>query len=186
MELQIIMASLSRVNMRMVWISVSIASLFVWGTILWDYTHDGVPTHYMLQSDSLPGFSNWLGAITIPVFTWWLMCRIAKRVGQRTLWSEAQSELVGLITGILFSICLSYFFTIGSDLPGYLTLAVFALSLFIPIYLSHYMLGYVLGLVYTFGGVLPILFSAIIATIGWLIYNGLRPALLYIFRGVVK
>ncbi len=59
--------------------------------------------------------------------------------------------------------------------PGLLLLA-----LFLPIYKSEYFLGFVLGMSYTFGALLPTGFSAIVALIAVVIYNYVRPIPMYL------
>jgi len=50
-------------------IRIVITTLFiiaVTGALFWEYTHDGVVTHYILQSDDMPGISNWWGVNYYP------------------------------------------------------------------------------------------------------------------------
>ena len=51
----------------------AVVTLLVWSHIAWDYFHEGIPVHYLLHNADLPGIPNWLGAIVLPFFTWFLL-----------------------------------------------------------------------------------------------------------------
>lgn len=169
-----------------------LVTLFVWGLLIWDYFHAGVPSHHLLAREDLPSFSNWWGGLLIPVLTWFLTWRIQKR-----LTNEAIQPVIELprnvwlpfLASLLFGILLSVFFAFRvSGLPGYMMLSVFGIALFFPVYRSEYLLGFVLGLIYTFGGVLPILIGSILIFGAFIIHKLIRPIILFILRkiGIIK
>jgi hypothetical protein len=51
-------------------------------------------------------------------------------------------------------------------------------SLIFPIYYSEFILGFIIGMTYTFGAILPTIFILIIAALGFLIYRFIRPLML--------
>ncbi|MEO1487700.1 MAG: hypothetical protein AAFU57_18330, partial [Bacteroidota bacterium] len=57
-----------------------VVTALVWGHVLWDYFHDGIPTHYLFHDKNMPGIPNWIGAIILPFFTWILLHRMQKRL----------------------------------------------------------------------------------------------------------
>ena len=75
---------------------------------------------------------------------------------------------------------MSIFFTIGSDLPGYMMIGIMPLSFFIPLYRPEYLLGFVLGMTYTFGPILPIIVAIILTVIFIISYKLIRYGILYI------
>lgn len=143
-----------------------VVSILMWAFLAWDHFHGGVPTHYILHNDDYPGFSNWWGAITIPLVTWGLLHLINRRVHNQEK-DQTSSILYGFIGHLVFAVVLSYFFITGSDMPGYLALGHIALSFFIPLYRAECLLGYILGMVFIFGSILPLLFAIFL----WIIFT---------------
>jgi MFS family permease len=159
-----------------------IVTIAIWLLLIWDYYHDGVPTHHLLQQEDLPGFSNWLGGILIPLLTWFLLHRIHKRISNNTTVVKFPSTIVYTFLGALtFGILLSVFFTLQySDLPFYMIVSLVLLALFYPIYRAECFLGFVIGMLFTFGGVLPIIIITILSLIGVFLYRIVRPGMLFI------
>lgn len=56
------------------------------------------------------------------------------------------------------------------------------LSFIVPIFFSEFILGFVLGMTYTFGAILPTAFVLVLAALGLLIYKFIRP----LFMRLVK
>ena len=82
---------------------------------------------------------------------------------------------------MLFGILLSLFFSFGyEDIPGYMLMGTFIVALFIPIYRSECLLGFVIGMSMTFGAVLPTLIGSVLILIYGIIYLVLRAFVLYI------
>ena len=82
---------------------------------------------------------------------------------------------LGLVFGMILSISFTDNFKPFLDNVLYLLLI---LSFVVPIFYSEFILGFVLGMTYTFGSILPTIFILIIASIGFLIYRFIRPFLL--------
>ncbi len=144
--------------------------------ILWEYFNGGVITHYLLADSSNPGFSNWWGLLTLPTLTWtilWLSERRTKNSEHGgTSGNNAGFRKEYFIGALVFGLTMSLLWEIGQEaILQYVVLLPWVLSLFIRIYLPETTLGFVLGMVFTFGGVLPIVFSVVIQTIGFLIYS---------------
>jgi hypothetical protein len=75
------------------------------------------------------------------------------------------------------------FFTLGNEgMSGYLLMSVLLISLFFPVYRAECLLGFVIGMTYTFGAILPTGIGSILAAIGFLIYNLIRLGLLFVFH----
>jgi hypothetical protein len=163
-------------------IFTGIVTILIWGHLAWDYFHGGVPTHHMLHRGDLPGISNWWGGIVLPLFTWFLLYLIQKRMSVSDK-SNSNSDLIHFVYrflgALLFGIVLSSFFTIGSDIPGYMMIAIIVLSFFIPLYRPEYLLGFVLGMTYTFGAILPMGIGIILTVISIISYKFIRYGILY-------
>ena len=167
-------------------ILTGLITMLIWASLAWDFFHDGVPTHYILQRQDLPGLSNWWGGIFLPLFTWILLVRIKRRLNQNDNLNIPSYTIYRFLGGLIFGIALSVFFTLGSEVPLYMMIAILFLSLFIPLFYSEYVLGYVLGMTYTFGGNLPI-FIVLVLTVLFLInYKIIRFGILHMVSIIKK
>jgi hypothetical protein len=164
----------------------------IWSLLAWYYYHGGVPSHHLLHRDDLPSFSNWWGGLLLPLLAWFLSYRIQKRIYNG---KEKDSKEVNLLTrvvygfvgALLFGIVLSTFFTFGNEeMPFYMMMGLLALALFFPIYRAECFLGFVMGMTFTFGGVLPIIIGSVLAIFGTVLYLLVRPALLFVSKGLLN
>jgi hypothetical protein len=175
-----------------VWFT-ALVTLAIWALLSYQHYHGGVPIHHLLADQSLPALSNWWGALLLPVVTWFLLYRIEKRVfpEQDTTRPGAstslQQVLYGFLAALVFGGVLSFFFTLRyMEVPNYMLLGLFALALFLPVYRAQCLLGFVLGMTYTFGAVLPTGFGLIFSLITLIIYLVVRPSILFIFSKLMR
>jgi hypothetical protein len=165
------------------------ATLAIGALLTWNYFNGGVPSHHVLADESLPLISNWWGALLIPSLTWFLTYRIQKRVYQVRNGEKSKRlnhALIGFVTALIFAALLAAFFTFGfSDLPGYMLLGLLLAALFLPIYRAECLLGFVFGMTYTFGAVLPTGVGTILALIGAVIYLLIRRGIIYLSSKLV-
>jgi hypothetical protein len=164
--------SFSRLRLRF---TITIA-LAIWSLLVWQYGHGGVPSHRFLARDDMPLISNWWGALTLPVLTWFLTGRIGHRLAQHvsdraatnSAWRKIQ---VGYAVALVYAISLAAAFMTGhNDISSGLFQALPVLALFVPIFRAECVLGFVLGLTYSFGGVLPVFIATILSVIGAVVY----------------
>src|SRR6056297_969866 len=160
----------------------TIVTLLIWGHVAWDYAHEGIPVHYILQSKDMPGIPNWWGAIVLPIFTYFLLSRIAKRLNKPK--NKESLKLIGsrLLAGVIFAVGISISFMNEIDITDYIMGLIFILAFVFPLYKSEYLLGWVFGSAFSFGAIIPMLFGSILCFIFFLIYqlmgfikNKLRP-----------
>ncbi|WP_373522453.1 hypothetical protein [Aquiflexum sp.] len=162
-------------------------TLAIWALLLWNHFHGGVPSHHVLAREDLPEISNWWGGILLPFLTLFLSYRVEKRLamhhdGQSHLTTIPKHVLIGFFAALLYGITLATFFSFGNtEMPGYMIMGILAISLFYPIYRAECILGFVIGMTYTFGAVLPTGISCILALFGAVIYLFIRPAALFLF-----
>jgi hypothetical protein len=89
--------------------------------------------------------------------------------------------IYGFAAALLFGIVLSAFFTFGNtEIPGYMLIGLLLLALFLPIYRAECLLGFVIGMTFTFGAVLPSGIGALLAVTGAILYLYIRRAILFI------
>lgn len=143
--------------------------------ILWEYFNGGVATHYLGADSNNPGASNWWGLLSIPLLTWVCLSLIEKR----TTAQEPKHTTNGTMAlkkgyflgGLSFGLLASLLWEFGQiDYLPYVMLSPWILSLVFRIYLPEVTLGFVLTMMFTFGAILPIIFSIVIQTIGFVIY----------------
>lgn len=154
-------------------------TIAIWGLLAWEYTHGGFQSHHILRRKDLPELQNWWGGILLPVFTWFLLNRIEKRpallLSQKVIYGFLGAFLiaVSIITLVHFDI---------HDIPRYLLIGILLIAFFYPIFRAECLLGFVMGMTFNFGAVLPMFIGSLLAIIGFLIYNLTRRALRLIVK----
>ncbi|REG88290.1 hypothetical protein [Algoriphagus antarcticus] len=166
------------------------ASISIGALLMWNHFHGGVPSHHVLADETLPLISNWWGILVIPLLTLLLTYRIQKRIyrpnDQKTSILLKQ-VIFGFLVALSFGILLAFFFAAGNqDMPGYMILGLLPLAFFFPIYRAECLLGFVFGMTYTFGAVLPMGIGSLLVLIGAGIYLLLRPAIIYVGSKLIR
>ncbi|WP_019466870.1 hypothetical protein [Dyella japonica] len=171
--------------------SVATASVAAaeWIFLVWQHLHGGVASHHLLARADLPAISNGWGGLILPWVTWFLIGRVHRRVTSPAGMSMRYA-VAGFISALCFGALLSIFFTLGNDqVTGLMFESLFLIALVAPIYRAEYLLGFVLGMAYTFGGVLPSIIGSVMALITLVIHRYIRAGLLRVggmFIRVVK
>jgi hypothetical protein len=169
--------------------STAAVAVAEWTFLVWQHFHGGVPSHHFFDRADMPAISGWWGGLLLPAMTWFLIGRVQRRVAVRDS-ASMRYALVGFVSALLFGALLSVFFTMGIDQVSNLMFeSLFLIALFVPIYRAEYLLGLVLGMAYTFGGVLPSIAGSVVALITMVIYRVVRAGLLRIggmFVGLVR
>jgi hypothetical protein len=117
-----------------------------------------------------------------------VLYQIQRRIGNNGAATTIPNRvLYGFIAALCFGLLLSLTFSFGlADIPFYLMIGLLTLSLFFPIYRAECFLGFVLGMVYTFGGVLPIGVASVLAILGAGLYMVVRKGVLFIVSHLKK
>ena len=166
-------------------VTVGILSL-----LIWNHDYGGVPSHHILHREDLPKISNWWGGLLLPLLTWFLLYRIQRRIirhdnGNSEMSKYLKHTIYRFAGFLLFGILLSVFFTLGfSEIPEYMIFGLFLISLFVPIYREECILGFVLGMTFTFGAVLPTGVGTILALIGVVLYQYVRTGIIFIIKKI--
>jgi len=169
-----------------------IVTIGIWSLLAWNYYHGGVPSHHILHRQDLPAISNWWGGLLLPLLTWFLLYRIQKRlrhdnIEKSTVINRRTNILFRFTGALFFGILLSLFFNFGyPDISGYMLIVLFLLALFFPVYRAECLLGFVIGMTFTFGVVLPTAVGFILTLVGTVLYLYVRPVILYIASGFVR
>lgn len=161
--------------------SIAVVTLLVFGFLFWEHYHGGVTSHHLLHQKNLPSISNWWSGLFLPVLTFFLVQRIEKRLEKQSTHTKQLDNpiakillifSIGLLLGVLLSVSFENQFKPFLDNVPYV---IIVLSFIIPIFYSEFILGFILGMTFTFGAILPTLFIAILAIIGIITYKFIRP-----------
>lgn len=146
--------------------------------LLQEYLTGGIATHYLLHDKNLPGFSNWWGLITIPTVTWIALWLIKKRSNEFV----TKNTLLRFLTALLFGITMSLAWNANlENLMLYMMLGSIILSLFILMYRPEIFLGFVLGMMLTFGAILPLILGVVLFII-FMITHAIKKAVLFLSK----
>lgn len=167
---------------------ISIVVIFEAGHLLWEYSNGGVLSHHLLNNSDYPAVSNWWGLIILPSLAWFTTARIYKRVVVQSESESADSKipraiLVGFLGMLSISIIQSLAFNFGyPNITMYLALSILLAGLFLPIYRTECILGHVLGAVFIFGPVIPLIGISIMALVSAFSNLVLKPLILRAVR----
>ncbi|SFC06946.1 hypothetical protein SAMN05421780_102463 [Flexibacter flexilis DSM 6793] len=153
--------------------ATAIITVLLDGLLLWQYFNGGIPKHHFLADESMPVVSNAWGALTIPLLTWFSLQRIKAGLFNNLTEINFPKNTVlafGCAAAFGISLGLALLFNWSIFLEN-VPFIVLGLAVFFPVYKAEYFLGFVLGLTYFVGGVLPVvvgfMFLAIAAGINF-------------------
>ena len=155
-------------------------SSLLFGAALLSYEHitGGVQSNNLLDRPDLPAISNWYGLIVLPVLGWLLGVRIRNHLTSSTETGLPIGTWLGLGCSLLYGAALA---TACELAPFYITsgllLGMLLLAIVFPVYRIECIFGFVVGMTYTFGGVLPTLVAVVFAAVS--------VAAQFIFRTVI-
>lgn len=160
-----------------------VVTVAIWCLLIWDHYHGGVPGHHILARADMPEISNWWGGLLLPLLTWFLSFRVHKRIIKNDVYASGfpANIFYGFFAALIFGIVLSTFFTLGNtEMPGYMLTGLLLTAPFLPVYRAECLLGFVIGMTFTFGAVLPTLAGSILALLSAVLYLIVRPAILFV------
>lgn len=145
----------------------------------WEHLNGGVPSHHFLARADMPAISNWWGAVLIPALSWFLVGRIQSRIARQEADDPGESRRIpmvaaGFLAALAYGAAIALAFTMNSAAVSYIFLGLFALSLFVRTYRAEYVLGFVFGMTFTFGAVLPTLAASVVASFSGIVHFVLR------------
>jgi hypothetical protein len=158
----------------------------IWSLLLWEHFHGGVPRHHLLAREDLPAVSNGWGALFLPLLAWFLSGRIVRRLSRPTGGSPRGVTLAfgfAVAYGATLAVAFS---TDNGHISSLLFRALPIVAVVVPIHRAEYVLGFVLGLTYSFGAILPTLIAGVMAGISALLHLVVWPLLGRLVRFVRK
>jgi hypothetical protein len=166
---------------------VAIVSVAIWALLIWEHYHGGVPSHSFMARKDMPSISNWWGGLLLPLLTYFSIYRIQKRVfteeNKVVKPKELKSILLLFLAGLIYAGSMAYcFVTEHEDINGILFQGLFILALIFPLYRAEFFLGFVIGLTYTFGAILPTFIASVFVGLSYVAHKLLYPFILKIYR----
>lgn len=149
--------------------------IFVAALLAHEHFNGGVRSHHLLDRRDLPSISNWFGLVVLPLLGWLLDVRVRNLVTSVTRFGSPIG--IGICVGgsLLYGAVLATSFQIGaSGMTSGLFFGLFLLAAVLPIYHVEYIFGFVVGMTFTFGAVLPVLVALVVAAGSALLHFAFR------------
>ncbi|MCF7752187.1 hypothetical protein KQ945_15605 [Bacillus subtilis subsp. subtilis] len=126
----------------------------------WEHGHGGIQRHHLLNDASLPAISNAWGLLVLPMLGALAGWGVARRTRARP--GCALPALAGFLGALGAGAALSVaFVTHGEAAATQVMLAIVVASVVLPVYRAEYLFGFVLGMTFVFGAVLPALIACV-------------------------
>ena len=159
------------------------------GHLAWEHFHGGIASHHFLNRADMPAVSNAWGLLLLPTISWFLGGIALRRSiataaavtinapgGQAEAAGLARGVFVGFFAGLLFGASLAATFSLGyQDVTSILFFGMLLLALVFRVYRAECVLGFVLGMTFTFGAILPALVASVTAVISAVAHRVLYP-----------
>ncbi len=155
--------------------------------LAWEHFHGGIVSHHFLARRDMPAISNAWGLILLPALVWFLTGRLQKRLAKDAGLSASRptfpsSVIFAFAAALLFGVLLSTAFMNGyKDLTSYLFFGMLLSAVVLPVYRAECVLGFVLGMTFMFGTVLPTIVGSLIAAASAVLHCWVYPG---VVRGV--
>ena len=160
--------------------------------LAWEYFNGGIKSHHFLNRSDMPTISNWWGLLLLPALTWFFTGAIQSRIAVRARTKETTTTLptgiFAAFTGsLLLGISLSTAFINNyENVAAVIFFGLLLLALVFPVYHGEYLLGFILGMTFTFGAILPMFVSFVIAILSAILHLLVYPLLLRCWTWVRK
>ena len=144
------------------------ALLFVGVCLALEHFDGGVVSHHLLNSSDMPAFSNWWGLLSLPLLGVLFANRAAATQSESRLLNAPTNMLAGFVGALIYGAMMATTFSMGAEsLTGTLFMGLLLIALILPVYRVEYVFGFVVGMTYTFGGVLPVLVSIVFGSLSF-------------------
>lgn len=145
------------------------AMAFAIAHVAFEHVNGGVKTHHFLARQDLPGFSNWLGIIVLPLLAAILSVRIRRMSQADRPRDLPRSVALPFAGALLYGAVLAASFHFGASQISLIAFAgLFPCALALPVYRAEYILGFVVGMTATFGSVIPSVFALVFAALSFI------------------
>jgi len=137
--------------------------------LAWEAQHGGIQVHRFMQRADMPALHNAWGLLVLPLLALWVASRLQRRGATRAQW------MPGFALALVLGAALSVAFSWGAEsFTAGIFFTTLALAVLLPGYRAECLLGWVLGMSWTLGALLPIfigtgvcLVSAFVHLVAW-------------------
>jgi hypothetical protein len=137
----------------------------------WEHLHGGVVSHHILQRPDLPAISNGWGILLLPVLAWFLIGRMQARDNTQSTDLPSRAMALRFLAALAYGAALATAFTLGHEtVTSTLFFTLFALAVVFPLFRAESVLGFVIGMTFVFGAVLPTVIAGIFAAISGVLH----------------
>lgn len=166
---------------RSPWYVAALAACLAVAHLAWQYSHGGVPSHHFLDRADMPTVSNGWGLAVLPVLGWLAAWSALRRfaVEPDAVRKACAAALGALLVGAALSVA---FVTGHEQVTSWIFFAALLCGLALPTYRAEYVFGFVIGMVFVFGAVLPTLAAAVGAGISAAFHRLVWPAFAWAVR----
>lgn len=149
--------------------------------LAWEASQGGVKSHHLLNRADLPAVSNAWGLLLLPLLGWLAAWFVRRRA---TTDAGAPSRALAAFAGSLaVALALSLAFRLGWDnVTAGLFFAILLSGLMLRSYRAEYLFGFVLGMTFVFGSVLPTIAALVAASVSALAHFVVYPAASGLYR----
>ena len=149
--------------------------------LAWEASHGGIRSHHLLNQADLPAVSNGWGLLVLPVLGWLAAYFVRRRATSR---AHAPSRALAAFCGALVvALALSAAFRLElSNVTAGLFFAVLLSGVALRTYRAEYIFGFVLGMTFVFGSVLPTMAALVAGTVSVLAHFVVYPTVAGLYR----
>ena len=151
----------------------------------WEHLHFGIASHDVLNRADLPAVSNAWGLLLLPPLGWFpggIALRVAALAPMNGTNRPPGSVVVGFFGALLSGVLFAVSFAAGYENAAPLLLQCLLLAaLALRVYRAECVPGFVLGMAFTFGAILPTTVAATTAVVSAIVYRLLRPSVLRVW-----
>jgi len=166
---------------------ITLAALVVTALfVIREHFYGGVITHHLLADPDMPGASNWWGLLTVPALAWIIVSFIARRQNNsKAPEQNAESENAQIVKRFLIALGLGALMSVlwefrQEEILQYLILLPVVLAFFVRVHWPECLLGFVLGMMFAFGGILPIIVGLVLMLLTFIAHGVIRRAILFL------
>ena len=151
------------------------ALAFAAAHLAFEHFTGGVRSHNLLNRPDLPAISNWLGLVTLPLLGVALGLRIRSHPSPAHVFGMPRPVLTAFAGALAYGGVMAASFELGaSGITSATFIGLFVLALALPVYRAEYVAGFVTGMTFTFGGVLPLLVATVVAVFSFVVRYSFR------------
>lgn len=151
--------------------------------LAWEASHGGIKSHHLLNRADLPSVSNSWGLLVLPVLGW-LAAHFVRRRATASVRAPGRA-LAAFFGSLVVALALSAAFRLElSNVTAGLFFGVLLSGVALRIYRPEYVFGFVLGMTFVFGSVLPTMAAMVAASVSVLAHFVVYPVVAALYKRV--